>query len=153
MDTKEQTLTRFLRDPNSVTAQLDTADVVLTRRDGDALFLQPAQRAQETHSAVMLVVRLIRDVTDDRLGAELVTKAILRQAPWVVWLTKTDQDAMITELTAVLQAAADLDRLDLFTHELDAWRMTAEVHADPELAARLAESIDELVDAPVARPA
>ena len=83
---------------------------------------------------------------------ELVTDVLPEVFPWVAFLSKEEVQEFVVELVATLRAAESLDNPVPVVQVIEAWRHTAEVLADPELAAILASDTDEdlgVVAAPV----
>lgn len=125
----------FLRGPSKVLPALDNADVVLERRDDDDLVLSRAERFDATRSGMAVATRaLIALVKHDRSLAENI---LTEQLPWLHWLPPDERDDCVKDLLAHLAAGAETDSLMPFARALAAWRSTAEVWSDPELAERL----------------
>jgi hypothetical protein len=57
--------------------------------------------------------------------------------PWLHWLPDDERWSCINELVLELDAGAATGNLEPFARSLRAWRSTAEVWSDPELARRL----------------
>ena len=58
--------------------------------------------------------------------------------PWVRHLPRKESELFAEELTQELAAAASVGLFEPVALLADSWKATAEVHADPELARRLA---------------
>ena len=71
---------------------------------------------------------------------------------WAAPLDAEEQAQMREELTHLLQAALTAGDWLPYQDALDAWRATADVLRDPELAARLAEPGDPSEEVQLARP-
>lgn len=63
--------------------------------------------------------------------------------PWVCFLPTEDVRAFVLELVDPLRAADSLENFAPVAQVITEWRHTAEVHADPELAARIRQGDDD----------
>ena len=63
--------------------------------------------------------------------------------PWVRFLPTEDVRAFVLELVDTLRAADALQNFAPVVQVITEWQHTAEVHADPELAARVRRSDDD----------
>jgi hypothetical protein len=72
---------------------------------------------------------------------DAVERAVLEGLPWTAYLPVPDRALFIRDLTQTLAASADLENFSLLVRLLREWRATAEIHADPELAARMKRPI------------
>lgn len=70
---------------------------------------------------------------------ELVTDVF----PWVEFLSRDELRQFVVELVSTMRAAESIDNPAPVAQVIDAWRHTAEVLADPELAAVLSVPSDE----------
>jgi hypothetical protein len=131
----ERQFSEFLRQPNEVVAELDEHDVLLRRRGAPALRLTQADRDDVRTEAVEAVVRMLRNlaVHDHPSFAAALEDGF----PWAVFLPKGDRKQFAMELTQALVASVNLQNFAPVAQLLREWRATAEIHADPELAARL----------------
>ena len=57
--------------------------------------------------------------------------------PWVAFLSRDEAREFVAELVATMRAADAIDNPAPVVQVIDAWRHTAEVLADPELATSL----------------
>lgn len=133
--TAEATFTDFLRDPRKVTERLDTGDVILRRRDAEDLRLSVASRVAATEETLSFLSRVIADALED----EVVRERIGHHAalPWLTFLPPTARERFYAELFECVEGAVELGTLAPVARLLDEWRVTAAVHADPDLARRL----------------
>lgn len=146
----EATWSDFLRDPNSVTGQLERADVVLHRRDAEDVYLSSESRHEATYEAVNVLSRLLAAlVANPEIRSELRRVDV---TPWQRFLSKKDRAQFLTELVETAAASADLGTLTPLAQLVAEWRNTALVRADPALAAALLQSHPG-DDGVVARPA
>lgn len=75
---------------------------------------------------------------------ELVTDVLPDMFPRVAFLSKDEIQEFVVELVATLRAAESLDNPAPVVQVIDDWRHTTEVLADPELAAILASTDEDL---------
>jgi hypothetical protein len=69
--------------------------------------------------------------------AEMVVGLLRQELPWIRRLPESEQAQCAGELIGELAAGADTRVLEPFARALAAWRSTAEVRSDPDLARRL----------------
>ncbi|MDV8128798.1 MULTISPECIES: hypothetical protein [Rhodococcus] len=127
--------------------------LLVRRRDAEDLVLTTAARAELEHTAASVTTRMFVALMQRDGGVrELVTDVLPEVFPWVAFLSKEEVQEFVVELVATLRAAESLDNPAPVVQVIEAWRHTAEVMADPELAAFLASDTDEdlgVVAAPV----
>ena len=68
------------------------------------------------------------------------------------YLDDTEREAMRRDIAAALMAAEGTGRWAAYQDALDAWRATAEVLADPDLAAELLAEADPVEEVSLRRP-
>lgn len=147
----ERPFSELLRKPNEVVKDLEDRDVVLRRRDAPALRLGIAERDQERSDAYAMVGRTLRNIAERHPVA--LAAALLDEFTWTSFLPDTDRDEFVGEFVRVSVAAGEFDNFAPLAQLLQEWQATAEVHADPELAARLTRPIVADGDAVPAPPA
>jgi hypothetical protein len=138
----ERQFSEFLRDPNNVVAELDEHDVLLRRRGAPALRLSQASRDElrtTVHEAMARVLRNLAVHSEAAFG-----QAITDGFPWATFLPESDRRMFTLELTGALLASENLQNFVPVGQVIREWRATAEIHADPELAARLRKPIEEV---------
>ena len=127
--------------------------LLVRRRDAEDLVLTTAARAELEHTAASVTTRMFVALMQRDGGVrELVTDVLPEVFPWVAFLSKEEVQEFVVELVATLRAAESLDNPAPVVQVIEAWRHTAEVLADPELAAILVSDTDEdlgVVAAPV----
>ena len=111
--------------------------VRLRRRDDVDLVLTTATRYDQDHAVVLAATRLVAALLRDADAEELLMRVLPEVFPWVHFLPADDKIEFLTELVQTARAASDLENLAPVTQLIVEWRHTAEVHADPELAAAL----------------
>lgn len=150
MAAKRFSYSAFLRGPSTVLPAVELADIVLERRDGTDLVLSTVTRAAALQEGLHVGSAALRGIA--RLHPDLLAAALRTELAWVAWLPEADQVACMRELTDDLAASVGTESFVRFHNDLTAWRHTAEVWADPDLAACLAADFDGDVGV-VPRPA
>ncbi len=131
----EATWSDFLRDPNSVTDQLDRVDVVLHRSDAEDLHLSSEARHQaETEMFGLLARLLVVLVKDDVFRAALSGVGVL---PWQQFLYADDRERFIAQFLETAVASVDLGTFAPLAQLIREWRTTALIYADPRRAEAL----------------
>lgn len=97
-----------------------------------------SRREQEqtvVSTATRLTIALMRPA--DGQSQDRLLEALPEVFGWTRFLPPADRRLFLTELSETLHAVEDLDNLAPVAQLITEWRHTAEVHADPELAAIL----------------
>lgn len=146
----ERTWSDFLREPKTVTEEVEHADIVLRRRDGENLYLVTEQRQAAVQATFAIVSRMLASIASD---ASMRRKlAIQPTMPWLTFLPIEDRSQFAQEFIDTAVASAELGTLQPLSMLIAEWRNTALIHADPVLAAALGRSHPGTNDA-VQRPA
>jgi hypothetical protein len=140
MQTVDRQFSEFLRQPKDVVAEVVAHDVLLRRRNAPTLRLSQADRDDDRVAAFAVFARVLRNLAVH--NPDVLADALHDAFPWIMFLPAVDQVAFTTELTSTLLASVDLGNFTPVAQHIREWRATAEIHADPELARRLATSID-----------
>lgn len=147
-----------LRGKATVEAWLHTSAnrvLVVRRRDAEDLVLTTASRAEQAREASSATARLfVAMMQHDPQIQDVATDVVPEVFPWVTFLSHKEIRAFVVELVSTMKAAESIDNPAPVAQVIDAWRHTAEVLADPELAAALSAPSDEdfgPVSAPGAR--
>jgi hypothetical protein len=82
-----------------------------------------------------VAARLVADIA--RNHRELLAPLLTEELLWIRWLPESDRVRCAENLPGELVAGAETGVLEPFARTLAAWRSTAEVRSDPELARRL----------------
>ncbi len=110
----------------------------LRRRDAEDLTLTTASRAEQEHTVVSATTRMfVALMQRDEAARSLLVDVVPEAFPWVRFLATQDVRAFVLELVETLRAADSLDNPAPVVQVIAAWQHTAEVHADPDLAARI----------------
>src|SRR3954452_5136153 len=139
----EVSFTELLQHPTEVTRRLGTVrSVLVRRRDAADLVLMPADRAEQEYHVAGIIARLFSELLRDPETMDIAAKILPRAIPWVRFLPPDDLRTMLAELVDTATAGTSIENLTPLDLLLTQWRHTAEIHADPELAAALAGPFD-----------
>ena len=150
----EATFTDFLRNPNAVTELLEGGDVILHRRGADDLRLSVASRATSIEASLETIGRLITAVLQDGVVREpawqfqrrrLRPGALPQLQAARAWAAEhallAARERFYVELFECSDGAGSLGTLAPIARLLDEWHATAQVYAEPDLAARLSRPL------------
>jgi hypothetical protein len=130
------TVEGWLRDPAN-------RFLVVRRRDAEDLVLTTASRAAQAREASSVTSRIfVALMQRDPHVRDLVTDVMPEVFPWVAFLSRDEVREFVVELVSTMKAAESIDNPAPVAQVIDSWRHTAEVLADPELAAVLSASGD-----------
>ena len=117
--------------------------LVVRRRDAEDLVLTTASRAAQERAASSATSRLLASLmqSDPRV-ADLMAEVAPQVFPWVAFLSRDEAREFVKELVSTMKAAESIDNPAPVVEVIEAWRHTAEVLADPELAAALTAPSD-----------
>jgi NAD(P)-dependent dehydrogenase (short-subunit alcohol dehydrogenase family) len=112
--------------------------LVVRRRDAEDLVLTTASRAAQAREASSVTSRIfVALMQRDEHVRDLVADVAPEVFPWVAFLSHDEVYQFVDELASIMKAAESIDNPAPVAQVIDAWRQTAEVLADPELAAAL----------------
>jgi hypothetical protein len=140
MATRTYPYSAFLRGPSEVLGALDHAHVVLERRDAENLVLIRSDRFSAGMSAMVAAAHVLRTLA--RRNPDLAAELLADEFTWMRWLPTDERTLCMADLLADLTAGADTGTLLPFAQTVAAWRSTAEVWADSDLASRLSGPFD-----------
>jgi hypothetical protein len=127
MEEREVTWSSFLRNPTRVDAWLKNGDVVLRRRDGEALRLSRA-RGDEAEKVVLAAAAEVLTLLLPSGHARLAEPT--RQMPWTRFLPEADRRLFVEEFVQCLDACAGLGGFSPVVRLLADWKKTALLHAE-----------------------
>lgn len=117
--------------------------LVVRRRDAEDLVLTTATRAAQAREASSATSRLLATLMQHEPQVrQMLTDVAPEVFPWVAFLPPADRAEFVAELTSTIRAAESIDNPAPVAQVIDSWRHTAEVLADPELAAVLSAATD-----------
>ena len=143
--TTTATFSALLRTPNEVIAKLETGDVLITRRDGEALRLSKARPAKQEMATLGALAQLIAASLDEQ-GMDRLVEHLADPFPWIVFLPDSARREFVGEFLRTARACASVGRFEALTVALNSWQATAEAFATPHLSASGAD-LDYLDDA------
>lgn len=112
--------------------------LLVRRRDAEDLVLTTVSRAEQVRQASSVTSRMFVALMQHDPGVrDLVTEILPEVFPWVAFLSRNEVREFIIELVATIRAADSIDNPTPVIQVVESWRHTAEVMADPELAAVL----------------
>jgi hypothetical protein len=133
--------------PREVVEKVEHApsrSVVIRRRGDQDLLLVSAARAEQADEVASTTTKLFVELMKHSELARTTTTEVLPVAfPWVRFLPKVDRQAFVVELVEMLERAESLGNPAPVAQLIAEWHHTAEVHADPELAAALRADGDD----------
>jgi hypothetical protein len=114
--------------------------LLVRRRDAENLVLTTVSRAEQAREASSVTSRMfVALMQHDPRVRELVTEILPEVFPWVAFLSRDEVREFVVELVSTMRAADSIDNPAPVIQVIESWRHTAEVLADPELAAILAK--------------
>jgi hypothetical protein len=141
MSAPEVPFSELVQKPTDTVARLTMTrgqTLRLRRRDAEDLTLTTATRAEQEHTVVSATTRMfVALMQRDEAARSLLIDVVPEAFPWVRFLPAQDVRAFVLELVDTLRAADALDNPAPVVQVIAAWQHTAEVHADPDLAARI----------------
>ncbi len=141
MSTVQATFSELIQRPTATVDRMRHArdqGIRLTRRGDEDLYLTTARRAEQAAEVVDYTTRMFMALMkSDPTAVELLTRVFPEAFPWVRFLPEEDVRAFLVELIEVSRAAVELDSVAPIAQVITEWKHTAEVWADPQLAAAL----------------
>jgi hypothetical protein len=147
---EEIPFSQLLQHSRETVAQLEgsrSRRVRLVRRDGEDLILESARRAEAEAEAILMTTRILSALA--AMGDSVLLDAFPVAFPWIRFLPPDDARAFVSEFTETARACAELGSLAALSPVIEAWRSTAEIHADPALLAELTRPLDGSDHGPV----
>lgn len=128
-----------------------TRSLRLRRRDDEDLVLTTAARAEQESAVVSATTRMfVALMRRNDSARSLLVDVVPEVFPWVRFLPAEEVRSFVLELVETLRAADAVNNPVPVLQVISAWQSTAEIHADPELAAVL--SADGADHGPVPDP-
>jgi hypothetical protein len=152
---EEIPFSQLIQHSRKTLAQLENSQsrqLRLVRRDGEDLVLESANRAEADAQALLTAARLISEMLRSEEAAGSVLKVLPAVFPWMRFLPDEAARDFAAEFAETARAAAELGNMAPVVPVIEAWRATAEVHADPALRKALTMPLDGTDHGPVPRP-
>jgi hypothetical protein len=150
-----QTVTEFARNPAKALKKVEKGDLILRRTKGKpSIRLTLASRAEASAAGLDTVSRALGEIIRElRPTAGALGAGLAHVYPWVGFLPPAAREKFSREFVEKLLACASISNFAPMGEVVDAWKATAEIYADPALAARLREPASAVsARKPVARP-
>jgi hypothetical protein len=145
----------FVREPTRVLPLLERGvDVILHRRDGEAVVLSMQSHAERSNLGTELAALVVSGAlsTSPNVLKTASENALASRFPWVRLLPADARDAFLCEFLAMLEACASVGNMTRLAELVSDWKATAEVYADPVLASELTKPIENPTSVLVPRP-
>ena len=156
-----ESVTDFLRQAKKVLKRVDREDVVLSRRGKEPILISlesrasaKAAKAQASYAAMENASRVLASALASVVEKAGLTDVLAREYPWMRFLPPDAREQFTREFFDSVTAGASVGNLSELDAILHAWKSTAQIYADPELAADLkrpAEGTKRVVKRPAAR--
>lgn len=153
MTAPEVNFSDLQRDPKEVVRKLErsTSRAVRIRRrerDQQDLVLVAADRAAQASEAASATARIFIELMKQDAGARALVEVLPAAFPWVRYFAKDQVQAFVLEFVDVIERSESLGNPAPLAELIAAWRNTAEILADPELARILSQDGDDFGAAP-----
>lgn len=129
MSTNELTWSAFLREPTNIDSLLQQGDVVLRRRDGEALRLSRDSKESDQRQALAAVARLLAPVISSA-ARKTLEPSVGTQLPWTRFLPDEDRRLFLSEFLEQFEACADLGDFSPLGRLLAEWKNSANAYAE-----------------------
>ncbi|WP_129843032.1 hypothetical protein [Streptomyces sp. RFCAC02] len=143
----EANFSELLQKPKDTVARMQGAvrkGIRLHRRGEEDLYLTTASKieeaAQTVDSMTRMFVALIKNGPD---AMHMLTQAVPEAFPWVRFLPQEARREFVAEFLETARAASDLGAVAPLASFIAAWKSTAEVYVDPDLAAQLRQRTED----------
>ncbi|RKN08943.1 hypothetical protein [Streptomyces radicis] len=151
----EANFSELIQRPKDTVARMQSSTrkgIRLHRRDEEDLYLTTASKADEAVRVVESTTRMFTAlIKSDPTAAQSLADVFPEAFPWVRFLPREAAREFLAEFMETARAASDLGSISPLVPLIASWKSTAEVYADPELAAQLRQSTDDDLG-PVERP-
>ncbi|MFD8209279.1 prevent-host-death family protein [Streptomyces sp. NPDC059695] len=144
MLTESVSFSELSKNSKRVAERLDRAyRLLVTRRDGQDLYLTTAGYDQEREETADVTARLLAALLTADGGARVIGRALPSVFPWARHLSAEERREFAGDLVDAMNDAAQLDVHATLHRTIVEWRATARVLADPGLTARLTRPLPD----------
>lgn len=131
MTVSEHTLSYMLRNSGAVLEEAQYRDVVLTRRDGDDLFLTPLARHRGVQESLGILARLVRAALQHPETRVAIGRWLFDELPWTVFLPDDEREEFLDTFVRTAAACVQTEDYEPLLRILSDWKGTAEIYANP----------------------
>jgi hypothetical protein len=149
-----QTVTEFARNPNLALKKIEQGDIVLRRTKGKgSIRVSLESRALAASTGLGEMARVLAlFIQTLPLTSPALIDALTTHYPWVHFLPKGDRAEFVREFLETMKACASMNSFSRIEAVVNAWRSSAEIHADPELLAQLTKPLSVALGPAPRRP-
>jgi hypothetical protein len=148
-----QTVTEFARNPNRALKKIEQGDIILRRtncKGSIRVSLESRDQAASTGMGEMArVLALFIQTLPSTSGTH---RRLATHYPWVRFLPERDRAEFVREILETMKACASINSFSPIEAVVNAWRSSAEIHADPELLAQLTKRLSVAIRPALLRP-
>ncbi|MBI4729264.1 MAG: hypothetical protein HY775_07135 [Acidobacteria bacterium] len=137
MSTAEHSLSFLLRNSGVVLEEVEHRDVVLQRRDGEDLYLALRSRERGVRESLNVLARVLRAALHDEAARSAIARWLVDELPWTNFLPDADRQEFLSDFARTATACVEVDNYEPLIQSLRGWKATAEIYADPRVAAHL----------------
>ena len=150
------TITDFLRKPKLVLKRVSSEDVVLRRRGKNVVRLVAESRASNNSESADLTGYLLSQLIDGAGEGPAMTQRLAgllqKRFAWVKFLPESARGEFTHEFVETLRACVSVGKSSRLDEVVCSWKSTAEIYADPQLAAELKRPLSSSEGRRIARP-
>jgi hypothetical protein len=144
MAVREHTLSYLLRNSGAVLEEAQYQDVVLTRRDGEDLFLTPLARHRGVQESLGILARLVRAALQHPETRVAFGRWLFDELPWTTFLPEDEREQFLDAFVRTAAACVQTEDYEPLRRILGDWKGTAEIYANP--------AVKEILDKPHREP-
>jgi hypothetical protein len=133
-----QTVTEFARNPSRA-LKIEQGDIILRRTKGKgSIRVSLESRARAAAAGMGEMARVLALLIQTlQLTSPALIDALTAHYPWVRFLPEGDRAEFVREFLETMKGCASINNFSRIEAVVNAWRSSAEIHADPELLAYL----------------
>lgn len=151
MTVREHTLSYMLRNSGTVLEEAQHQDVVLTRRDGEDLFLTPLARHHGVQESLGIFARLVRTALQHTETRVAIGQWLFDELAWTTFLPDNEREQFLDEFVRTTVACVQTEDYEPLLRTLGDWKATAEIYANPAVK-RVLDEYHRGPDAQLHRP-
>jgi Family of unknown function (DUF6247) len=138
-----QTVSDFARNPNTALKKIEQGDIFLRRTKGKgSIRVSLESRAQAASTGMGEMARVLAlFIQTLPLTSPAFLDALTTHYPWMRFLPERDRAEFVREFLETMKDCASINNFSRIEAVVNAWRSSAEIHADPELLAHLTKPL------------